>query len=444
MELPARTLKDAFNACNPTEPLAAGDQRYVSLAPARGAEGGAVSQCKQRILWSEEPFVQLFGGHRGCGKSTELRRLQKELEDEGYFVVYIDADVDIDFEDTQPPDILLALIRNLDSRLREAGIPVDSKLLDEFVGWFAEVVLETTARKAIEAEVRSEAEVKGGVPLFARLLARFTGWIKTGTESKKRIRQRLDPQLSQLLDRGRWLVEAARLAVRKEGKKDLVILMDSLDRVSFKALDHGRSSHEFLFIDRGELLKGFRCHLVLTVPISLLFSPKVANLNALFPDRHLLPMVKIRERWNRKPSDVGLGLLRDLLTRRVVLEVLFEESALEQLIAASGGHPRHLMTLLRYAFDFVETPPVTGDTAGKAVQRMVNDYGRSIPDHHWPLLAEVYESQQVRNDADHQLMLYNLSVLEYQNDDRWCDVHPAIEPLAPFQQARKALRRKGK
>lgn len=442
MGLPATTLRDAFNACDPTQALPADDDRYVDLTAGRGDEGGAVARCRKRILRSDQPLIQLFAGHRGCGKSTELRRLQRELESDGYFVVYVEAESDLDLEDTEPPDVLIALIRNLDTALRAAGVAVEPKLLDDFMLWFAEVVLEKTDRREIAAEVRSEAEIRGGIPLFAQLMARFSGWITTGTESKKLVRRRLDPQISQLLDRGQLFVSAARSAIRKTGKKDLVLIVDSLDRVALKDLGNGRTSQEVLFIERGELLKGFHCHQVVTVPISLLFSPKVANLNAIFPDRHLLPMVKIALRRTREPWSVGRDLLVEVLGRRVVLESGFEQKALEELIDASGGHPRHLLTLVRYAFDFVDELPITLEAARKAARRLTNDYGRSIPQHHWKLLAQVYERQAVLNDADHQLMLFNLSVLEYQNEERWCDVHPVVVRLPEFREARKKPRKR--
>jgi RecA/RadA recombinase len=39
---------------------------------------------------------QLVSGHRGCGKSTELRQLQAKLQDSGFFVVYLDAEETLD------------------------------------------------------------------------------------------------------------------------------------------------------------------------------------------------------------------------------------------------------------------------------------------------------------------------------------------------------------
>ncbi|WP_353736013.1 MULTISPECIES: hypothetical protein [unclassified Okeania] len=44
---------------------------------------------------------QLYAGHRGAGKSTELLRLKQYLESQKIFVVYFAADEqDIDAEDT--------------------------------------------------------------------------------------------------------------------------------------------------------------------------------------------------------------------------------------------------------------------------------------------------------------------------------------------------------
>lgn len=435
MELPARTLKAAFNACDPGQALPAGDPRYVDLSSGRGVEGGAVAACKKNILWSDQPLAQLFAGHRGCGKSTELKRLQRELADEGYFVAYLEAEGDLDLEDAEPADVLLALVHGIDRTLREAEMEIADELREDFLMWFADVVLETTHRKNIEAEVRSEAEVKGGIPLFAKLLARFTGWIKTGTESKKQIRRKLDSRLSQLLARGQTFIDAARSAAQEKGHEDLVLIVDSLDRIALKDLNDGRTTHEMLFIERGDLLKGLRCHAVYTVPISLLHSPKLPNLSAIFPERHVLPMVKLYDRLQKERWAPGWDLMRRVLAVRIDLDTLLSDGVVDDLIEASGGHPRHLLALARSAVAFDDAVPVTRETTGKIIQRMANDYSRAIPERFWPALAEIYRDKASQNDADHQSMLFNLYVLEYQNEKRWCDVHPVVTRLSAFQDA---------
>lgn len=432
LRIPAKNLADAFAACDPAQPLPAGDERYVDLASGRGREGSCVARCRKSIQLSPTPVAQIFAGHRGCGKSTELLRLAEQLRVDGYFVAFFEVDGDLDLQDTEPSDVLLAVVRNLEEQLRENGFKLSDKLLDDFLDWFGQVVLETTERKNIEAEVRSEVGINASVPLFAKLLARFTGQVRTGTESKKNIRRKLDPQVSQLVERGRLLVSDARSRVQKAGLKDLVMIIDNLDRVALVDRGH-QTSHDVLFIERGDLLKGFGCHTIVTVPISLLFSPRVAVLNGIFPDRHLLPMVKMEERGSRKPWPEGRRLMEEIVRERLDVDVLFENGVVGRLIEMSGGHPRQLMFLLRQALSYADEAPITAEAVDDAVSRLRDDYDRSTPERHWPLLAQVYDTQAVVNDDDHQVMLFNLSVLEYQNKDRWCDVQPVIRELSRFR-----------
>src|SRR5215831_13526165 len=101
MALP-KTVDEAYGAVNPEQPLTRGsnDPRYVNCAAARGSEDEAhlIDEARliaRRIQRSEPPYYskQLFTGHRGCGKTTELFRLKRILEDEYYFfVVYFDVE----------------------------------------------------------------------------------------------------------------------------------------------------------------------------------------------------------------------------------------------------------------------------------------------------------------------------------------------------------------
>jgi len=68
------------------EPLEVNDPRYVDLAEARGSynqrdilqELGFDPDAKA-LHWTPRRKYLLFGGHRGCGKSTELRRLPTQF-----------------------------------------------------------------------------------------------------------------------------------------------------------------------------------------------------------------------------------------------------------------------------------------------------------------------------------------------------------------------------
>ena len=68
----------------------------------------------RQITYADRITHQLYTGHRGAGKLTELLRLKADLEQQGYRVVYFAAEeADIDPQDAQYTDILLACTRNL-------------------------------------------------------------------------------------------------------------------------------------------------------------------------------------------------------------------------------------------------------------------------------------------------------------------------------------------
>ncbi len=115
---PVRTLRDAYNTADPAVPLPSGDPRYVDCTDVRGNRD-VVRQTFDTITWSDSNTAQLLTGHRGCGKSTELLRLQARLEEAGYTVIYFGADDDLDVNDIIYSDLLLAVARRIESELRD-------------------------------------------------------------------------------------------------------------------------------------------------------------------------------------------------------------------------------------------------------------------------------------------------------------------------------------
>jgi hypothetical protein len=149
-------------------------------------------------------------------------------------------------------------------------------------------------------------------------------------------------------------------------------------------------------------------------------------------------MIKVKEE-NGLICKEGIDLLCDVAKKRIDVKTLFEEDVVDYLAEESGGMLRDFIRLLAYAIEMAQARggkiPINQKLAEQAFRRLVNEYGRMVPDEHFELLARVAKTKKARNDSDHQSMLYNLSVLEYMNGDRWCDVHPAIRELSEFKDA---------
>ncbi|MGK7915952.1 MAG: hypothetical protein AB4038_10455 [Prochloraceae cyanobacterium] len=76
-----------FKASNPTRTLdlskAEDRQYYIDFSSVRGTN--IINELRRTIMFSgDEPTCQLFTGHIGCGKSTELSLLKRELDEKDF------------------------------------------------------------------------------------------------------------------------------------------------------------------------------------------------------------------------------------------------------------------------------------------------------------------------------------------------------------------------
>lgn len=430
----ARSLRDVFRVTDPGKPLESGDPRYVPCEKVRGNED-IVEFLFNTISWQEEGVHchQLFTGHRGCGKSTELLRLKARLENARYAVVYYEAGDDLDLYDVKYTDIILSIIRRITSEIQ-----LDEKLLSMVLEWFAETLYDKESwrdvQRTLEAEAALGVKLPQPLPIIARLLARVMGQIKSGEQVKHTIRLKLDPQVSQLIERANLLL----LEAQKKLKHPLVIIVDNLDRIVLQEATADRTNHDVIYIDHGDQLCSLEAHVIYTIPISMFYSSHAPALKAIFPDYTVLPMIKSRTPDNQ-PNKDGLDALHEILSRRIVLEDIFTEDAVDYLCRMSGGHSRDLLTLVRYAtrYPLSRWPqPIDMQVAKRAVDKLIAEYSRAIPEEHYPLLAQVYFNKSIRNDGAHGKMLYSQSVLEYYNGaPPWHDVHPVVLELPKFRNA---------
>ena len=250
-------LDEMYNNFAPT-PLQPGDPRYVDCRAVRGDED--VVQDLGRTMRRSQAFTyQLYSGHRGSGKTTELLRLQKDLEDRGHKVVYFAADEeDLSVQDAQYTDILLACTRHLLQDLKNADSKPILSWLQDRSQKLKEVMLTEITTDELTLEV--------GLQEFAKL----TAAVRMEPGQRQKIRDLVEPHTETLIE--------ALNALIKDGTKNLpentklLVIADNLDRIVPIFRDNGRSNHEEIFLDRNEQLKALNCHIVYTVPISFIYS----------------------------------------------------------------------------------------------------------------------------------------------------------------------------
>ncbi|MXW34604.1 MAG: hypothetical protein F4Z60_03065, partial [Chloroflexi bacterium] len=113
------------------------DRRWVDTGAARGEYSHrplyrvlgvqeAADEPQPQLQAPPDRGYYLFCGHRGCGKSTELRRIRQHLHQQDlYYVVFADAARDLDPNNLRYQDILLHLAAKLTGQLQMDEIELD-------------------------------------------------------------------------------------------------------------------------------------------------------------------------------------------------------------------------------------------------------------------------------------------------------------------------------
>lgn len=247
MNVDPKLIGRIYNAFDPFEPLKPGDPAYVECGEVRG-DSNIEQDLGRKIVRADSPTCQLYAGHRGAGKSTELLRLQKYLEANQCFVVYFSADKeDIDSEDAQYTDILLACTRHLLEELRDNNPdPILHWLKDRWQE-LRELALTTVDFDGLSVET--------AITTFATITAN----LRAVPTQRAKIRKLVDPHTTTLLKALNEFINEAQNQLPL-GKTKLGIIADSLDRITPVIQEDGRTNHDHIFIDRSQQLKGLDCH----------------------------------------------------------------------------------------------------------------------------------------------------------------------------------------
>ena len=62
------------------------------------------------------------------------------------------------------------------------------------------------------------------------------------------------------------------------------------------------------------------------------------------------------------------------------------------------------------------------------MNRQKGDFIAMLESKDYPLLFNRHEDKQLTSDDNTQTLLQSLALLEYENGELWCDVHPIIWP----------------
>jgi hypothetical protein len=428
LSFPASGRREVRAACDPSRPLLPEHQAQLheDLSIAQG--GDRIRQIENRIrdAWADSYVCELVTGHAGCGKSTELLRLARELrkprDGRAYHVVHVDAHDYLNRFEVGLPQLVVSLMAAL---AEEPGVDLRTTRSGPKL-WDQVRALLTAAGREIGSELVTE------VPVLKSLL-------RVDLKFVRDFRRQSSDHIPQILSLIRELVREVRAQLPAD-QGEIVFVVDNLEKVPDGETETPISLHDTLFLRELPLLD-VPAHLVLTYPISLNYSSVALRQVFRNARQTTIPMVGIRQKPGPqvRGDDVqGIAALRRLLARRVRIDQVFaDEGAILGVIRESGGCVRDLLRLVG-EMPTVGAMPFSSATVEAVIADGVNDYERILQGKPYlPLLPTLERTGAFPADTSQawiQSALQDLVALEY-DGGTWYDVHSLAKRTRAFRTA---------
>ena len=377
---------------------------------------------KREVEASDQRGKLIFGGPRGCGKTTLLKQFSVEMQ-EKYFVVFFSLADLIEMSDVSHVKILYSIGLMLLSKASIVKIPVADDIKKTLIGW-----IETTRKTTGETQTKAEMGFGGD---FLKFISAKLQQERTFREEVERNYERKISDLVQKLDR-------LAAQVQTHTKKPVLVVIDDLDKLDLSVI-------EPIYRQNIKALFSPAFKMVLTIPVSAIQEPSV--MGALTSEGivrpQLFPVTKFYPRQdchnpNAVPNEKHIKLFESVLDKRFPQGLLNPQTA-RKLVLMSGGVMRELVRLGRECCTEcmvqLEIDPdcdqieIDDQILAAAVRNLRNDFARQLQPSFYDVLAQVYNTLKPVEGEEFVKLLHGLMVLEYENDALWYDVHPLVQDL---------------
>ncbi len=358
----------------------------------------------------------LFLGHRGCGKTTELRRIHRFLNDEKrYFAILIETEKELEVNKMQSEDFYIIMVIKIIRQLKEAGLDNATDSFDDLLkDWLSEkeVQEEITNTKGIEGSLAVKADTDGNFLLkalsFLKFEAEIKGTLARESKATTTIRSKIKSNLTDFITKfNNALVEVREHCAKAGVGRDLLFIIDGTEKTTFEF-------YEEVFQKNGHILRSLNVNLVTTLRLDAFYKLE-GKPNLDFYETVFVPMVTVTKQNN--------AILAQILTKRVDNTTFFETDALDYFVEMSGGSLRQLLRLANQALLYsrgkkvdIERAKTTVATEGEKLYHALS-----------PEQKEILKNNTWQDNWSHpevSIMLYAMALLKYNGNAK---VNPLIK-----------------
>lgn len=412
------------------------DAFHVETDKIRG--GLPVRKRIARLLEKETGENQhiLLVGYKGCGKSTELNHLQKDLQDR-FLVLNYSVMTELDPIHLSYIEIFIVTLERLFAVANQYNLVISNEYIESISHWLkTKEIVEIREKYNIGAEAELGLDGKIGIPYLQSFFYKFKLSAKSSRSLKETIKTNIEPKLTDLISHCNLLINEIKGNLRSINKTGLLIIIEDLDKIP---IDRA----EDLFFNYANQITQLGANIVFTFPITVYYHIRFNIIKPYFSAVMELPMIKINNP-DLSDFDDGINLLTRMVEKRMDMALFEKPELLKMLIYKCGGCIRDLFRLISEAAEQAidqGRAAINHADCNNSISLLKRDYENTIADNyrHGRLIeAETYyktlvgiasSSLKKLDNTEEQLDLrQNLCLLGY-NGEGWCDVHPIVKEI---------------
>ena len=387
---------------------------YVNLDMVRGKD--YIEEIKFNLNIDEEKlqvttdsFIKIiFSGHRGSGKTVELQRFQKNIDDSvRYFSVFIRIEKELEVASFQPEDLFIILMIKLIEKIHEANIEFDSNYMKEIQKeWLSETTIIKELKDSFQIDVSSEVAAGASFFVFLKLKSALKAVFSSESKTLKTIRETIKKNPKYLIDKFNAVLADLRITLNSNNNsKDILFILDGTEKIPYQI-------YRELFCENSYLIRSINANMIFSVPINSYFDIK-GNPSSDFFQTYTLPMIPI--------TNESMPLLKQIITKRIDADTFIDDASLDFCIQKSGGCIRQLLRIVNKSLIISRGMKITKQIAEKSA----NDLGRAMIEQFDSEHLSIMKQKQYHT-ADIKVLdlLFSLAVLKY-NGDR--EINPLIK-----------------
>lgn len=354
----------------------------------------------------------LFSGHKGCGKTTELRRLHNELNrPDAYFSILVELEKETYLSRFEPEDLFVLLLLKLLEEIKERDLNVRS--IDELDELAKEWLSDEETRQEVFRHNKRVSSFEGmlSIDMLLGLKGGLQSMWTAGSNTTNTIRTKIRQNPNALINRFNLFLGELRLLLEDADKgKDVIFIVDGSEKMRSQ-------TYTDLFINDSVILRQLLCNMIVAVPIDAYYTIENSPARA-FTHSSTIPMVKMEQAGAK-------DALRTVIDTRLHHDTFFAKGVLDHFVEYSGGCVRQLLQLVNQGLMRARGGQISMEHAIGAVDELGQRMYEQLNLEHLEVLRRNDPDSWPPGEVAVRALLFNLSLLKYNGKS---GINPLLRP----------------